>query len=224
MPSALTPAIYTLYAHLAKIAPGVREGVAVTTGQVLGTMGHSSGGYMIPAARAHLHFEIGLAATRDFQAWYDRRRLGPRNDHSMWNGMNLLGVDPIAFYNDWRAGRISSPLDFFSRQEMAVRLRIATFRKPDFVARYPSLVTKPLPLGPVAGWEVTFNWTGLPFAWIPLTATEVAGMLAEKVQILEVNAALEKRERSKTLAVPRGGAWSVGKDLEIVLQQLFGLK
>lgn len=221
---ALTPAIYTLYAHLAKIAPDVREGVSVATGQVLGTMGHSSGGYMIPAARAHLHFEIGLAATRDFQAWYDRRRMGGRNDHSMWNGMNLLGVDPVAFFNEWRAGRLAQPLDFFHRQETAVRLRIATFRKPDFVTRYPALVTKPMPLGPVAGWEVRFTWTGLPFAWTPLTAPEVAGLPPEKVQILEVNAALTKRERSRVLAVPRSGSWSVGKDLEIVLQQLFGLK
>lgn len=220
----LSPAIYTLYAHLAKIAPGVREGVSVTTGQVLGTMGHSSGGYMIPTARAHLHFEVGLAATRDFQAWYDRRRLGNRNDHSMWNGMNLLGVDPVAFFNEWRAGRMASPVDFFSRQETAVRLRIATFRKPDFVTRYPSLVTKPLPLGPVAGWEVRFNWTGVPFAWTPLTATEVAGLPADKVQIVEVNAALLKKEHSRSLAVSRGGSWSAGKDLEIVLQLVFGLR
>lgn len=221
---ALTPAIYTLYAHLAAIAPGVREGVSVTTGQVLGTMGHSSGGYMIPAARAHLHFEIGVATTRDFQAWYDRRRMGNRNDHSMWNGMNLLGIDPVAFFNEWRSGRMTQPLDFFQRQETAVRLRVATFRKPDFVTRYPSLVTKPLPLGPVAGWEVRFNWTGLPFAWTPLTAAEVAGLAMDKVQILEVNAALLKRERSRALAVQRGGSWLPAKDLEIVLQQLFGLK
>mgnify|MGYP003334059019 CR=1 FL=1 len=61
-------------------------------------MGHSSGGYMIPAARAHLHFEVGLAITSDFQGWYDHRRFGSRNEHGMWNGMNLVGVDPVAFF------------------------------------------------------------------------------------------------------------------------------
>ena len=220
----MAPAVYTLYAHLARIAPGVREGTTVTAGQVLGTMGHSSGGYMIPAARAHLHFEIGLAVTRDFQAWYDRRKMGNRNDHSMWNGMNLVGVDPIAFYNEWRAGRLATGHDFFARLEPAVRVRIATYRTPDFVTRYPSLLTKPLPFGPVAGWEVRFNWTGLPFAWTPLTIAEVTGLPANKPQVIEVNAEIQRRERSKTLAVARQGTWVVGKDLEIVLGQLFGLR
>src|SRR4051812_33885993 len=71
-----TPGIYTLYAHLARIAPGLRSGDSVTRGQVIATMGHSSGGYMIPRDRSHLHFEIGVMVTRNFQAWYDRRKFG----------------------------------------------------------------------------------------------------------------------------------------------------
>ncbi len=220
----MAPAVYTLYAHLARIEPTVRPGATVTAGQVLGRMGHSSGGYMIPAARAHLHFEIGVAATKDFQAWYERRRFGSRNEHGMWNGMNLLGLDPISFYEAWRSGKITTVLDYFARLEPAVRLRIATYRTPDFVTRYPALVTKPLPLGPVAGWEVQFTWTGLPFAWTPLTTSEVAGLPPDKPQFLYVNEAVERRERSKSLAVKIRGTWSVGKDLEIVLQQVFGMK
>jgi murein DD-endopeptidase MepM/ murein hydrolase activator NlpD len=221
---AMTPAVYTLYAHLARIEPGMRIGTAVNAGQTLGTMGHSSGGYMIPVARSHLHFEIGVAVTRDFQAWYERRRFGSRNDHGMWNGMNLLGIDPLAFYNEWRTGRLTHVQDFFNGLETAVRWRIATYRRPDFVTRYPSLITKPLPLGPVAGWEVRCTWTGLPFAWTPLTTAEVAGLPPEKAQVVEVNEAIVRRERSKSLAVARGGTWTVGKDLELILQQLFGLR
>lgn len=222
--SGLTPAVYSLYAHLARIAPGVRVGQNVAAGGTLGTMGHSSGGYMIPRDRAHLHFEIGVAATREFQAWYDRKRFGSRNEHGMWNGMNLMGVDPLAFFNEWRAGRVTSPLDFFTRLETAVRLRIATYRKPDFVTRYPALLTKPLPVGPVAGWEIRFSWTGLPFAWTPLTIQDVAGLARDEPQFIEVNAELERRQRSKSLAVSRGGRWIVGKDLDTVLEQLFGLR
>lgn len=218
----LTPAVYSLYAHLARIAPGLKAGQEVTAGQVLGTIGHSSGGYMIPVDRSHLHFEIGVMVTRNFESWYAKRRFGSRNDHGVWNGMNLMGIDPLAFFNEWRAGRIATVQDFFNRMEPVVRVRIATLRVPDFVTRYPSLVTKPMPMGPIAGWEIQFNWTGLPFAWTPLTSAEVAGLAPEQPRIVEVNAALEKRERSKKLAVPRRGSWSVGKDLEIVLQQLFG--
>ena len=221
---AMKPAVYTLYAHLARIATDVRAGLEVDAGHVIGTMGHSSGGYMIPVDRSHLHFEIGVMMTRNFQAWYDRRRFGSRNEHDIWNGMNLMGVDPLAFYNDWRAGRIKSVQDFFERMDTVVRVRIATFRTPDFVTRYPSLLTKPLPAGLVAGWEIQFNWTGVPFAWTPLTTSEVEGLKRDQPRILEVNSAIERRERSKSLAVSRRGNWTPGKDLETALQLLFGIR
>ena len=92
------------------------------------------------------------------------------------------------------------------------------------MTRYPALLTKPLPFGPVAGWEIRFTWTGLPFAWTPLSAAEVAGLPSGQPQFLEVDAELERRERSKSLAVARRGGWVAGKDLEIVLQQLFGTR
>jgi peptidoglycan LD-endopeptidase LytH len=221
---AMTPPVYTLYAHLARIAPALRVNHQVNAGDILGTMGHSSGGYMIPTDRSHLHFEMGVAITKNFQAWYDRRKFGSRNEHGMWNGMNLVGLDPLAFFNEWRAGRITTVQDFFDRMETVVRVRIATYRVPDFVTRYPSLLTKPMPFGAVAGWEVRFNWTGLPFAWTPLTAADVAGYTPHQPRIVQVNTALERAQRSKSLAVDRRGTWNPGKDLDIVLQQLFELK
>lgn len=219
-----SPAVYTLYAHLSRIAPGLRPGERVTRGQVIGTIGHSAGGYTIPRERSHLHFEIGVMITRDFQAWYERRKFGSRNEQGHWNGMNLMGIDPLHFFNEWRARRVNNFQDYFERLDPAVTLRIATRITPNFVARYPSLLTKPLPLGPVSGWEIKFSWTGLPFAWTPLTAAETAGLTSHQPQIVTVDAALEKRQRSKSLAVSKRGKWSVGKDLDTVLQQLFGLR
>ncbi len=220
----VTPAVYSLYAHLASIAPGLRPGQTVAAGATLGLMGHSAGGYRIPPDRAHLHFEIGVMVTRDFQSWYERKKFGSRNEQGVWNGMNLLGLDPQALFEDWRARRITTLQDVFARQETVVRLRLATTRTPDFVTRYPSLLTKPLPLGPVSGWEIRFNWTGLPFAWTPLTGLETIGLAAGVPRIVEVNAEVERRQRSKSLAVQRGGEWTVGRDLEPVLQLLFGLR
>lgn len=220
----LAPAVYTLYAHLARIAPGLRTGMNVSAGQVLGVMGHSSGGYMIPVSRSHLHFEIGVMLTRDFQAWYDRRKFGSRNEHGVWNGMNLMGIDPLAFFNAWRAGRMTNLQDHFAGMETVVRLRIATIRTPDFVTRYPALLTRPLPVGPVAGWEIRFNWTGVPFSWTPLTSMEVVGLRPNQPHVVEVNAARDRKERSRSLAVQRRGSWVPAKDLETVLQLLFGLR
>ena len=220
----VSPAVYTLYAHLARIAPGLSVGGRINRSQPLGTMGHSSGATPIPVIRSHVHFEIGVMVTNDFQSWYQRKKFGSHNEHGVWNGMNLMGIDPLEFFNQWRTRKINSVQDYFSNMETAVRVRIATRRTPDFVLRYPSLVTKALPMGPVAGWEIQFNWTGVPFAWTPLTTTEVVALPYEQPRLTQVNAELEKRQRSRSLAVNRRGNLIVGKDLETVLQQLFGLK
>lgn len=220
------PGIYTLYAHLAHIAPGLKVGDRVARSQVIAIMGHSSGATPIPVVRAHMHFEMGVMVTNDFQAWYLRRGFGSRNDHGPWNGMNLMGFDALDFFNQWRSQKINTVQDYFAKMETAVKVRIATHRTPDFVGRYPSLVAKPATagVGLSAGWEIQFNWTGIPFAWRPLSPTEAMSLPPEQPKIVEVNTELIKRQRSKTLALSRRGDWVPGKDLETVLQQLFGVK
>ena len=215
-----TPAVYTLYAHLARIAPGLSVGATVRRGDTIATMGHSASGYTIPRDRAHLHFEIGVMATTGFQAWYDAQKFGSRNDHGVWNGMNLMGFDPLDFLNAWRAKRVGTFAEYFARMKPAVRLRIATDRVPDFARRYPGLLTKPLP-PTLGGWDIAFNWTGLPFSWTPLTPLETMGMVPDKPLVRDVDAAIERRERSRTLAVKRHGRWTVDRDLAAVLDQLF---
>ncbi|HEY8994184.1 MAG TPA: M23 family metallopeptidase, partial [Lacunisphaera sp.] len=155
-----TPAVYTLYAHLARIEPGLFEGMTVKRGQALGLMGHSSNGN-IPTARAHLHFEIGLMATENFSSWYAWKKFGSPNQQGVWNGMNLMGIDPREFLNQWRLRRVDNFAQYFARLDPAVRLRIATTRVPDFIRRYPALLRKPID-GLVGGWEVQCDVTGLP--------------------------------------------------------------
>jgi murein DD-endopeptidase MepM/ murein hydrolase activator NlpD len=220
---AASPAVYTLYAHLARIEIEITPGAQVRRGQVLGLMGHSSGGYSLPKDRSHLHFEIGVAVTRDFQTWYNARKFGSPNDHGMWNGMNLMGIDPLDFYNQWRARKVNTFDDYFAKMEPAVRVRIATRKTPDFVQRYPSLVTRPLPMI-VAGWEIRFNWSGIPYQWTPLTSAEAAGLELNRPKVVEADAEVVKRDRSRTLAVKVRGEWRAASDLEIVLQQLFGIR
>ena len=216
----VAPGVYTLYAHLARIAPEVRIGANVMMRQVIGTMGHSSGGYVIPAERAHLHFEIGLMVSRNFQQWYDSKKFGSLNDHNLWNGMNLMGIDPLDFFDRWRAHKVNTFEEYFSTMQPAARLKLASRRVPDFITRYPALLTKPLPVN-LGGWEIAFNWTGLPIKWTPLTPLETIGLTTEPT-ILEVDAASDRQQRSKTLAVNRRGKWVIGRDLDTVLQQLFG--
>lgn len=218
------PAVYTLYAHLAKVEPGIVRGKAVKEGQTIATMGRSAGGYSIPKDRAHLHFEIGLVATNNFQAWYDWRKFGSKNEHGNFNGMNLLGISPIDFLQQWRSRKVDNFEDFFARLDSAVRFRIATSRTPDFIRRYPELLTKEIPLGVVGGWEVQCSATGVPFSWTPLTPAQVAGMRPNAVQILAVDAPLLRRNRGKSLAVAKGSGHVPGRDLTTMLQLVFGVR
>jgi len=219
----VSPSIYTLYAHLANVAPGIAPGANVERGQIIAQMGHSAGGYPIPLARAHLHFEMGVMVTREFQAWYDRKKFGSPNEHGIWNGMNLMGFDPLDFFDKFRGRRVAGFQDYFAQMQPTVRVRIATGCVPDFMARYPSLLAKPLPpTGIVAGWEITCNWTGLPFAWTPLTPAEVVGLPPDQPVVTWADVESQRRHPCKSLVRERGTGYVIGSDLEMVLQQLFG--
>lgn len=219
----VSPAVYTLYAHLARIEPGLARGQAVRRGQTLGLMGRSAGGYAIPKERAHLHFEIGLMLTTNFQSWYQWRRFGSPNQHGLWNGMNLMGIDPRDFLDKWRARRVDNFDQYFAELKTAVRLRVATTRTPDFIARYPALLRRPVS-GAVAGWEVQCDVTGLPFSWTPLGPAQVAGMYDGQVEILWTDPAALRGFRGKTLVRSRGNLNLPGPDLTTMLQLVFGLR
>ena len=218
------PSVYSLYAHLASVADGIAPGANVERGQAIAQMGHSAGGYPIPLARAHLHFEMGLMITRDFQKWYDWKKFPDPNEHGIWNGFNLMGFDPLDFLNKFRDRKVGSFQDYFAQMRPAVRVRIATGKVPDFVTRYPSLLTKPMPAGDrVAGWEIECDWTGLPFAWTPLGPDEIAGLPPDQPVVTWADLQSQRMHHCKSLVRPGGNGYAIDTDLATVLQQLFGL-
>jgi len=164
----LEPGIHTLYAHLRSVAPGLSVGRKVDAGEIIGTMGRSAGGYTIPRSRAHLHFEIGVRLTDAFQQWFDRQPFESPNRHGLYNGMNLVGLDPVAFFRRFFQAGPVDPAQFFTDQPVAFTLMVSSRGEPDFVRRYPSLRTRELPSEAVAGWLVGFTWYGLPVRWTPL--------------------------------------------------------
>jgi peptidoglycan LD-endopeptidase LytH len=161
--------VFTFYAHLSAVAPGLKIGQAVTAGETIATMGHTST-EGIPVQRAHLHFEIGLRMTDNFQAWYDGKKFGERNEFGNYNGQNLIGSDPLAFFTAVRAGTLHNFRDYIRSIPTAFVLRVTTTRVPDFARRYPALLAKPVPAGGVAGWDVNWTWYGMPTLLTPLPA------------------------------------------------------
>jgi len=126
--------VYTLYAHLADLAPGLAPGQSLRRGTLLGRMGHSSSS-AIPVERSHLHFEIGLMLNRRFDAWFHAQRLTP--DHGLWNGWNLAGVDPLAFYRAREEENTLSFARFTDRVPSAFEVILRARTRPDFFQRYP---------------------------------------------------------------------------------------
>ncbi len=218
------PSIYTLYAHLAEVDPAIQVGAGVTTSQVIGIMGRSAGGYTIPKDRAHVHFEMGLRLTDGFQRWYDWKKFGSKNQHGVWNGMNLVGFDPLAFYNAFRAQQVDTFDDYLRGLKPAVKVRVAARRTPDFVERYPSLRVGPTPPGTPAGWEVSFDRFGLPFAWRQLRAEDLKGFKRDEVRVTWTDEDELKVCRCKDLVRTRRGQPVPDRDLQTSLQLLFGLR
>ncbi len=228
-----SPAVYTLYAHLAASTRGLAVGQRVAAGAPLGVMGRSAGGYVIPKDRAHLHFEIGLRLSDGFDRWYATSGFGNPNAHGAWNGMNLAGLDPEAFFERLRRGPLTTINDWLARLPTAVVVRVERAVEPDFVRRYPSLVQS----GPgdslrAAGqpyaWEIEFDAAAVPLRWRRVPAPASVTVFSSKsrpsavVSLVSVDIAMVKTQPAKTL-VERGRAGEdrAGEDLRTALELLF---
>ncbi len=216
--------VSTLYAHLASIAPGIKKGARVQMGQVIGVMGRSAGSSPLPKSRAHLHFEIGLRLTDKFQSWYNWKKFGSKNDHGIWNGMNLVGVDPKAFYDAFRDGKMDTFLEFWQQKTPTVTVRVATRTSPNFIRRYSALRSEPMPLFGLAGWDVDFDEFGVPIDWRPLLADAVEGYGKYEVRIIATDDEALRSVRCKDLVRTLGGKQVPDSDLQTNLQLLFGLR
>jgi murein DD-endopeptidase MepM/ murein hydrolase activator NlpD len=203
--------IYSLYAHLSRIQPGLQPGQPVKTGQVIAIMGRTSNtSEHIGKDRAHVHFELNLFNNERFDAWFRKSSPGERNDHGIWNGRNLIGFDPrLVFLEEQQLGPKFSLVQFLrSRTELCrVFVRVTDF---PFLRRYPQLIV-PNPRAQkegVAGYEMALDFDALPFEITPRAASEIRG--SGKFQLLSVNDAEEEKNPARRLVVKRGGRWELG--------------
>jgi hypothetical protein len=98
-------------------------------------------------------------------------------------------------------------------------------RTPDFIQRYPQLGPAALPVHEPRGWEVLVSGFGIPFSWRPLPTAELEGLRPGDVRIAETNDAILRECRCKQLVTrSRAGGPQPGRDLQTLLQLLFGLR
>lgn len=213
--------IYSLYAHLSAIRPGLKIGELVKGGEVIATMGRTSNAETIDKWRAHVHFELDVLVNDNFAAWFKTASPGERNDHGEWNGMNLNGLDPrqilLAEHNPVRKFNL---LDFIRSQNELCRVLVRATNFP-YLKRYAALVLKN-PVAEkegVAGYEIALNYNGVAFALMPRAASEIKG--AAKFQLLSVNEAEARANPCRKLVVQRAGHWELGnealRDLELLI-------
>jgi hypothetical protein len=200
--------IYSSYAHLREIRPGLKVGQSVKAGDPIATMGRTANTHEgISKDRAHVHFELNLFVNDRFSAWYKKTFPGQRNDHGAWNGQNLVGLDPqLILLEQQKSGAKFDLLRFIQSQTELCRVVV---RATDFpwLKRYPGLV-KANPQAAkegIAGYEMALNFNAVAFELVPRAASEIKGQT--KFQLLSVNETEQHRNRCRHLVTQSGGRW-----------------
>lgn len=201
--------IYSLYAHLSEIADELCAGRVVAPGQVIGRMGRTASTYRIPKDRAHLHFELNLVVNDFFPVWFKRNCPGERNDHGVWNGQNLLGLDPRAILiKDAIHGTNFNLCEYISSLPVLCRVRV---RAADFpwLKRYPMFV-KPAGHDPslTKGYEMALTFNGIPIELKPLTDAQL-GERADRIALVWVNEQEHNQNPCCKLVTRRAGRWEL---------------
>ncbi len=214
--------IYTLYGHLDTIDRDLRLGAQVHAGQNIGVIGRTASSVEIAKKDAHLHFEMGLRLSTNFQAWYDAKGLQGKNYHGNYNGLNLVGFDPLDFYETARAGELVSVRDYLRNQPTAFTVRIVSRKVPTFVMQHAGLLEQALPVdAEVGGFDVEFTWWGLPKRWKPFPAGTEVGAPEGRVFLLSYDPALLGKCAARGTLIPAGETPELGPLSKSHLELIF---
>jgi len=148
---------YSLYGHLSSIA--VRPGQHVQQRDQLGVMGHTGEG--LNQARAHVHLELNLMLSRQFEAWHAASFKNEPNHHGLYNGLNLVGIDIARLYLALQKRPNLTIPEFLAEEETLYRVLVPPSRNFDLAKFYPWMV-RDRGDGEPASWEVSFNRAGVP--------------------------------------------------------------
>lgn len=202
--------IYSLYAHLSSIRSNLKPGTPVKAGETIAVMGTTSNTRQrISLDRAHLHFELNLFLNDKFPFWFKARYPQERNDHGVWNGQNLAGIDPRSvFLSQRRLNKEFNLADFIKNQTELCAVFVKKTNFP-FLKRYPSLIVKnpKAEQEGIVGYEISLNYNGVPFRLIPRSASETRGF--SNVHLLRVNAEEQKANPCRRLVMRGSSGWQL---------------
>jgi murein DD-endopeptidase MepM/ murein hydrolase activator NlpD len=147
---------YSFYGHLSSIA--AQPGETVTQGQRIAVMGYTGTG--LDRERAHLHLELDLMFSRQFEAWYDASFKKDPNRNGIYNGMNLAGIDVARLYLALRKNPALTIPEFLNDEEIFYKITLPNSRHFDLPRLYPWMLAGKQ--REKSSWEVSFARSGVP--------------------------------------------------------------
>jgi murein DD-endopeptidase MepM/ murein hydrolase activator NlpD len=148
---------YSLYAHLSAIT--VHPGQTVRRGEAIAVMGYTGAG--LNQARAHVHLELNLMLSRQFESWYNAFHKNDPNHHGIYNGVNLAGLDIARLYLALRKNPSLTIPEFIAEEETFYKVTLPKSRHFELPKLYPWMLTRAAGAG-TPSWEVSFARSGLP--------------------------------------------------------------
>ena len=148
---------YSLYGHLSSIA--VHPEDTVKHGQRIAVMGYTGTG--LNRERAHLHLELNLMLSREFESWYNAFFRNDPNHNGIYNGMNLAGLDIARLYLALHKNPSLTIPEFLGREETFYKVTVPKARYFELPKLYSWMLTTGS-RNEKSSWEVSFAQSGVP--------------------------------------------------------------
>lgn len=149
---------FSLYAHLNIIK--VPLGQKVEPGSVIGIMGHTGAG--IDRRRSHVHVELNLILNTRFDAWHTKNFKPSPNNHGIYNGLNLTGINIAEFLIANHQNPSLRISDFIKGTEATWKVTVPRNKPLELLEHYPWLSGGEGAEKPSPSWEITLSDSGLP--------------------------------------------------------------
>src|SRR5213079_995777 len=148
---------YSLYGHLSSIR--VHPGDSVKRGQPIAIMGYTGVG--INRERAHLHLELDLMFSHQFEAWHNAFFRNDPNHNGIYNGLNLAGLDIARLYLALHKNPSITIPEFLSSEETFYKVTLPNSHHFELPKLYPWMLAG-VKRKEESSWEVSFARSGVP--------------------------------------------------------------
>src|SRR6266536_4400603 len=148
---------YSLYGHLSSIA--VHSGDTVKRGKPIAIMGYTGVG--INRERAHVHLELDLMFSQQFEAWHNAFFRNDPNHNGIYNGLNLAGIDIARLYLALHKNQSLTIPEYLSGEEIFYKVTLPKSHHFDLPRLYPWILGAGK-RNEKSSWEVSFARSGVP--------------------------------------------------------------